>query len=221
LRHSCPDLIPALIFINPEENDREDETEVKKIWRDPEKIDRGYRGKEKGEKIEKRAGRWIGQREAGKAHEQDEKKQQRVKNEEAVIPEDSDERSGEQGISPRFGIENFIVLGFFQEDALRTGIEIVIVADQVLFCIFKVAVVGNTLSHSIIDRLVGKQEIAVDGREVDEKRKTQEKEKDQKYNPESRSFFWGHQHNLSLVKYHSQGQNSMTRTSPSSGLRGC
>jgi hypothetical protein len=175
----------ALEFVNPEEEDNKHDAEVEEIRRDPEEIDPCHRSKEEGKKVGKGGRRGIGEREVGKAHEQDEKKEQRVKNQEAVISENSDKRSSKKRISPGFGVEDFIVLGFFQEDALRTRHEIVIVADQVFFCIFQVSVVGDTLGQSKINSLVRKEEIIMDCREVDKKGEAQEKEKDQKDDAES------------------------------------
>jgi hypothetical protein len=118
-----------------------------------------------------------------------------VKDQKAVISEDSDKRSGTKGVGPGLGEEKLIVLGPFQVDPLGAGREIMIVAGQVLFGVFQVAVVGDALGQSVINSLVGEQEVIVDGGEVDIKGEAQEKEKNQEDDAKCGPFLLEHQEN--------------------------
>ena len=91
-----------------------------------------------------------------------------MEDQESVIPEYPDKGRGKQRIGPGLGKEYPAVPGLFEEDALRPGVEVVVVPDQVDLSVFQVEVMGDALGQGVVDRLVGEQEILVDSREVDE-----------------------------------------------------
>ena len=67
-----------------------------------------------------------------------------------------------------------------EEDALRAGVDVLIIPDEVLFRVLEVPVEGDALGHGEIDRLVGEEEVPVHGRQVDEQGEAQGENEDER-----------------------------------------
>ena len=102
-----------------------------------------------------------------------------MENQEAVGAEQPDKRRGEQRIGPGLGEKYLAVPGFFEEDALRPGVKVMVIPGQVLPGIFQVKVVRDALRQSVVDGLVGEQEVLVHDREVDKQGEPEGKEEDE------------------------------------------
>ena len=101
-----------------------------------------------------------------------------MEDERSVRPENADERRGEKGESERLGIVKMFPAvpdDPLQENAVRAGPEIVLVADEIAGGVLQVAVIGQALGHRIIDGLVADQEPLVELGQVGEHGETEKK----------------------------------------------
>ena len=167
-------IISIALNIDPEESDGENQAHVKEIRRDPNVVDPSHRSEEKCQDAKQGGDRPIRERKIGETHEEEEEEQNRVKDEEAIYAEDADEGCGEKGISPGFRIKDLAARAFLEEDSLGAGVDLPIVADEVLFGEFQISVMGDALGHGEIDSLVREKEVPIGRRKVDEQGQAEE-----------------------------------------------
>ena len=136
----------------------------------PKEVHTGHRSKEKSEDGGKRKGGCVGKREIRIAHDKSEEKEDGVEDQKTITPEDLYEWRGEKRVDVGFCKEQSVIFSFFQKDSQRARIEGLVITNQILFRVFQVKVLGEALCHRIINRLIGKKKIPLQGRKVYEQR---------------------------------------------------
>ncbi len=158
------------MFIEPKKKHEKHEKKIEEIRMYPKEVHTGHRSKKKSEDGSKGKRRSVGKREIRITHDQHEEEEDGVKDQKSITSEDLDEWRGEKGVDVGFCKKQSVIFPLFQEDPKRARIEDLVVTDQVLLCVFEVKVIRQALCHRIINGLIGKEKIPLQGWKVYEKR---------------------------------------------------
>jgi hypothetical protein len=78
-----------------------------------------------------------------------------MEDQKSIYPKYFIERGSKKRISEGLGVKDLPHPALFKKDSHGPGINILVIADEVFFGVFKIHVLGQALGHGIIGSLIG------------------------------------------------------------------